>query len=148
MATGAAEVLDKIFEIFFARTRRKTGDSDLERSWRIASNRLAGYLAFPFAAATAVLIVVIYAVSGEGTRIQHRHWGQLIAGTIAVLVITLLNRRFRKYLSIPPALPVAESHADARVVFWFRALSLGSFALTCVIGLMLHIAGFRFLQGL
>lgn len=145
---AALEVLDKVFEILFARMRRKTGNSNLERAWHSASNRVAGYLALPFGAATVVLAVVIYAVSGEGTRIEHRHWGQFIAWAVGVLVIVLLNRRFKKYLSAAPALPATESRADTRLVFWFRTISLGSFALTCLIGLVLHYAGFRFLQGL
>jgi FtsH-binding integral membrane protein len=142
------EMLDKVFEILFARMRRKTGDSNLERAWRSASNRVVGYLAFPFGAAAVVLVVVIYAVSGEGTRIAHRHWGQVIAWIAGLLLFLLLNRRFRRYLSTPPILPVAESHADTRLIFWFRAISFGSFVLTCLIGLLLHRAGFRFLQGL
>jgi hypothetical protein len=142
------EILDRVFEILFARMRRKTGDSNLERAWRGANNRVAGYLALPFGAGAVVLVVVIYAVSGEGTRVEHRHWGQVIAWMAGVLVILLLNRRFRKYLSIPPILSVAESHADTRLVFWFRAISVGLFALTCLIGLLLHHAGFSFLQGL
>jgi hypothetical protein len=142
------EILERVFQILFARMRRKMGDSNLERAWRSASNKVAGYLALPLSAGTAVLIVVVYAISGEGTRIEHRHWAQLAAVTAAVLVIVLLNRRFRKYLSIPPLLPIAESHADARLLFWFRAISYGSVALTCLIGLLLHHAGFRFLQGL
>jgi len=142
------EMLDKVFEILFARMRRKMGDSNLEQAWRRAGNRVAGYLALPFGAAAVVLVVVIYAVSGEDTRIEHRHWGQVIAWIAGMLLFLLLNRRFRRYLSIPPVLPVAESHADARLVFWFRAISFGSFALACLIGLLLHHAGFHFLQGL
>jgi len=148
MTVGTAGVLDKVFEILFARLRRKTGDSDLERSWRSASNRVAGYLALPFGAGAVVLEVVVYAVSPEGTRIEHRHWGQVIAWIAGMMAILLLSRRFRKYLSAPPALSAAESHADKRLIFWFRTLSFGSVALTCVIGLLLHHAGFRFLQGL
>jgi hypothetical protein len=142
------EILDKVFEILFARMRRKTGDSNLERAWRSASNRVAGYLALPFGACAVLLVVLIYALSGESTRIERRHWAQFIAAMAGVLVIVLLNRRFRKYFSIPPALPVAESPADRRLVFWFRTLSFGSFALTCLVGLLLRYAGFRFLQGL
>jgi hypothetical protein len=142
------EIWDKVFEIFFARIRRKTGDANLERSWRVASNRVAVYLALPFGTGAVVLEVVIYAVSGEGTRAEYRHWGQVVAWIAGLMAILLLSHRFRKYLSNPPALSVAESQADTRLVFWFRTLSLGLFALTCVFGLLLHYAGFRFLQGL
>jgi hypothetical protein len=142
------EILERVFQVLFARMRRKMGDANLERTWRSASNRVGGYLALPFGAGAVVLVVVAYAVSGEGTRIEHRHWGQVIAWIAAMLLFLLLNRQFRRYMSTPPVLPVAESHADARLVFWFRAVSFGSFALTCLIGLLLHHAGFLFLQGL
>jgi hypothetical protein len=142
------KTLERVFQVLFARMRRKMGDPNLEGAWRSASNKVAGYLALPLSAATAVLNVVVYAISGRGTRIEYRHWAQFFGVTAAVLIIVLLNRRFRKYLSIPPVLAVAESHADARLVFWFRALAFGSVALTCLIGLLLHHAGFRFLQGL
>jgi hypothetical protein len=142
------EILERVFQILFARMRRKMGDPNLEAAWRSASNKVAGYLVLPLSAGTAVINVVVYAISGRGTRIEHRHWAQFVGVTAAVLIIVLLNRRFRKYLLIPPALPVAESHADARLIFWFRTISFGSVALTCLIGLLLHRAGFSFLQGL
>jgi FtsH-binding integral membrane protein len=142
------EILDRVFQVLFARMRRRLGDSNLEWAWRRASNKMAGYLAVPVGAATAVLVVVVYAVSSEGTRIEHRHWVQFIAMITGIVAIVLLNRRFRKHLSSPPALAFRESNADTRLIFWFRTISLGSFALTCVIGLLLHRAGVRFLQGL
>src|ERR1700691_4277094 len=49
------EMLDKVFQILFARTRRQMGDSNLEWAWRSASNKVAGYLALPFRAGAVVL---------------------------------------------------------------------------------------------
>jgi hypothetical protein len=140
--------IDNVFEVIFARYRRKMGDSNLESAWRRASNRVSGYLVLPVATATLVLIVVVYSFLGTGTPAEHKQTGEIIAGIAGVVIAYLLDRRFRKYLSVPPVLASLEARTDTHLVLWFRVIAVGIFALTCLVGFLLHQAGFRFLQGL
>jgi hypothetical protein len=142
------EIIDKVFQVVFARYRRKLGDSNLESAWRRAINTVSGYLVLPVAAAVLVLIAMTYSYMGTGTPNEHKQTGQIIAGTAGVVIFYLFRRRFRKYLSFPSVLASLEARADTRLVFWFRATAVGIFALTCLVGFLLHQAGFRFLQGL
>jgi hypothetical protein len=137
-------LLDQIFLVLFARYRRK--DSNLESAWRRAANRVSRYLALPVAAATLVLIAMIYSFLRTGTPIEHKRMGQIFAGVAGLLTLHMLNRRFRQYLSFPPTLPSSEARTDTQLVFWFRIISVGIFILTCLVGFLFHRAGY--LQGL
>jgi hypothetical protein len=77
---------------------------------------------------------------------EHKRTGQIIAGVTGIAIIFALQRRFREYLLVTPALPSLEAPADSQLVFWFRLVSLGIFLLTCLAGFLLHRAGF--LQGI
>jgi hypothetical protein len=133
-------LLDQLFIVVFARYRRK--DSSLESAWRRAANRVFGYLVLPVAAATLVLIAIIYSFMQSGTPIAHKRTGQIFTGVAGVLVFYMLNRRFRQYLLVPPALPSLEARTDTQLVFWFRLISVGIFVLTCLTGFFLHHAGY------
>jgi hypothetical protein len=136
-------LLDRLFVVVFARYRRK--DSNLESAWLRAANRVSGYLVLPVAAATLVLIAIVYSFMQTGTPIEHKRTGQIFTGVAGVLIFYMLNRRFRQYLSVPPALPSLETRTDTQLVFWFRLISVGIFILACLTGFLFHRAGY--LQG-
>lgn len=135
-------LLDQIFILVFARYRRKLGDLNIESAWRQATNRVCGYFVFPVAAVTLVLIVVAYSFMGTGTSGEQKQTGQIAAGVAVVVLFYLLDRRFRKYLSLPPTLSSLEGASDARVLLWVRLVSVGVFAFTSFAGFLLHRAGY------
>jgi hypothetical protein len=138
-------MLDRVFLVFFARWRRKKGSCNLESAWFNASYRVSTYISWPLAAAALILVALAYAVFGTGSPTDHKHTGQII-GVIAWLVAGfLLDRRFKKFLNDPPALTHEESASDKQLVFRFRAISLGLFAVTCLVDYLLHRA--QLLQG-
>lgn len=141
------EMLDKVFLVIFARNRRKKGDSNLESAWYLASYKMSAYIGWPVAAATLVLAAATYALTRAGSPSAHKHLGELMAAAVWLMAAYLLDRRFRKYLSNPPTLTSQESPHEWRLVVGFRAASLGFFALTCLVGFLLHRAGFHFIQG-
>ena len=136
----AAAKRSVILDCVFARYRRK--DSNFESAWRRATNRVSGYLALPVAAATLVLIAVIYSFMRTGIPIEHKRTGQIFAGVTGVLIFYVLDRRFRQYLSGPPALPSFEARSDTQLVLWFRLISAGIFVLTCLTGFLLYHGGY------
>jgi hypothetical protein len=140
--------IDKVFQVVFARYRRKLGDSNLESAWRRATNRVSGYLILPVAVVTFVLIAVVHSYLGTDTPVEHKRTGEIVAGVAGVMIAYLLDRRFRRFLAFPPGLSSLEARTDTDLVIWFRAISVGIFVLTCVMGYLLHQAGFHFLQGL
>jgi hypothetical protein len=135
------EILDRVFQVIFARYRRKLGESNLESAWRRATNRVSGYLVLPIAATAGALVLMMYAFTGAGTAAEHKRSVQMITVVAGVVVFYLLDQRFRKYLQTPPALPSVEARADTQLVFWFRVIAVGIFALTCLVGFFLHQAG-------
>lgn len=143
----AVEMLDRVFLIVFARYRRQIGDSNIASAWQRACYKVAGYISWPLAVTTLVSVVVAYALIRTGSPADHKRFGQIAAVVVWLVVVVLLNRRFRKYLSDPPALASEESRTEKQLVLRFRVLSFGVFALTCLIGFVLHRAGFRFIQG-
>ena len=106
----------------------------METAWRRASSKVFGFLILPIAAAALVSIVVACSYTGTGVSIEHKQVGQIVAVVAGQITWYLLDRRFRKYLSIPPVLTSRESRAESRLVFWFRVIS---------IGLLLEISPFR-----
>jgi len=139
------ETLDRVFEAVFARWRRKLGDSNLESAWRRASNKVSAYLLFPIAAATVVLMAVVYSFMGTGTFVEQKKLAQIVGVVVWIAISILLDRRFKKYLLIPPRLAPDESSTARQVVFWFHFISIGVFVLTCLSGYLLHRAGLRLL---
>lgn len=136
------EILDRVFQVVFARYRRKLGDSNLESAWRRATNRVSGYLVLPIAATAGALALIMHAFTGAGTPAEHKRLIQMITVVVGVVVFYLLDQRFRKYLPIPPTLPSVEARADTQLIFWFRVIAVGIFAVTCLVGFFLHQAGY------
>ena len=147
MGSQNMETLDKVFLVVFARCRRKLGNSNVESAWRRASNRVSAYIAWPVVASVAFLAVLVYSFTQTGSPIAHKRTVQIVAVIAGILASLLLDRRFRKYLSNPPPLASEESHSERRLVFRFHAISIAVFVLTCLVGFLLHRAGFHFIQG-
>jgi cytochrome b561 len=141
------ETLDKVFLVVFARCRRKLGNSNVESAWRRASNGVSAYVAWPVVAGVIVLAVLVYSFMQTGSHVTHKRTVQIVGVIAGILTALLLDRRFRKYLSNPPPLASEESRSERRLVFRFRAISIAVFILTCLIGFLLHRAGFHFIQG-
>jgi putative Mn2+ efflux pump MntP len=141
-------ILDRVFELIFARFRRNLGDNQLEFAWRRAANAVSGFLVLPIAAAMLVLVTAVYALTGYGTPVDHRRYGQIAGVVVILLTFMMLHRRFKKYLFSPPVLTRAESREERLYVFWFRAVAIAIFILVCVIGFSLRKAGVHFIQGI
>jgi hypothetical protein len=142
------EILDKLFQIVFARHRRKLGDSQLQSAWFQASSKVTAYLGWPIVTAEAILTVLIYSRVIKGTAFDSKRALVIVIATVGIALAYCLSRRFRKYSADPPFLPPAESPAETRFVFLFRAISVGAFVVTCVVGYILHEIGAPVLQGL
>ena len=142
------KILDKAFQIIFARFRRKMGDSNLEAAWIRARNKVAWYVGMLIAAATVILVAALYSVSKVGTHLDNRRSAQLIAAAAFIIGMFLLNQRFKKFLSNPPAVPPQEARTDWQFLFWYRVVVIGIFCLTCLVGVVLHETGVSFLRGL
>lgn len=141
--SSALETLERVFLVVFARYRRKLGDAKIEFAWRLASNKVSGYLLWPTASITAILVISVYSLTGVGSRVEHRRLMQ-IAGVVAVLCMAFaLDRHFRRYLLAPPGLSPAESPDEARLLFWFRVISICTFVLACLLAFGLRQAGFN-----
>lgn len=141
------ETLDRVFQVVFARYRRKAG-INIESAWRRAANRVSGYVVFPVASVTFVLVMAAFLLTNSGTPVEHKRTGQIIGGLAVGLVAYLMDWRFRKYLSTPQALPSSEARKDTQLYLWFRIVAVGIFILTFLLGFLLHQTGFRFLYGL
>lgn len=137
--------LDRVFLVVFARWRRKKGSSNLESAWFNASYRVSTYISWPIAAAALILVALAYTLFRTGSPAAHKHIVQIIGVIAWLLVGFLLDRRFKKFLYDPPALTHDESTSDKQLVLRFRAISLGVFAVTCLVGYLLHRA--HLLQG-
>jgi ABC-type uncharacterized transport system permease subunit len=141
------DTLDRVFLVVFARCRRKKGGSNLESAWYSANYQVSAYVSWPVAAAALVLVALVFSLFRTGSPVDHKRTGQIIAVVAWLIAAVLLDRRFRKYLYQPPALTHEESSADKQLVFRFRAVSFGVFALVCLVGYLLHRYGVRLLQG-
>jgi len=136
------KIVDKMLRILFARYRRKLGDSNIGSAHFQANNKLAAYLGFLIVAFEIVLLAIIYVPFVKGSAFDSR--GTIISAmTIIYIVVTcLLMRGSSVLVRNPPRLTESETLSEARYAFWFRALSLGSFVLSCVFAFILHRLGF------
>jgi len=141
-------LIDRIFEILFARFRRQLGESRLDFAWRRAINAVAGLLVLPIVAETLLLTIIVYGLTGAGTAAQRTHTSGLFAVVTGLFIFASLMIRLRKFLSHPPRFPEAESADDRRYVFWFHVSAVAMFVFTCLLGFVLHAAGVRFIQGI
>jgi cytochrome b len=58
---------------------------------------------------------------------------QLIGVAVVTLVVVLLDRRWKRFLTDPPALQHSESRADKLLVMLFRALYVASVVLVAAV---------------
>ena len=138
-------LLDRVFEVLLARWRRKLGDSKLELAWKRANFKMSGYLLPPVATVTMLLVSASYLFLRTGSFVEHKRAVQIIGVGIWFGMSMMLERRFRKYLVDPPAVPAEESSEDRRFLLEFRVTTLGTFLLMCLAGFLLHRAGVRLL---
>ena len=127
------ELLDRVFQVIFARCRRKVGDTNLQLAWSRANNKLGGYLIFPVVAASLLLIVVLSFLIHPRTAAEPKQWGSILAVIVWIVATIFLSRRFRKYLSAPPTLLSDESPGETRILFWFRVGIIG----ICLLGFLI-----------
>jgi hypothetical protein len=139
------QVVDRVFQIIFARYRRQLGETSLEPAWRRATNTVSAYVAWPVVAASAAVVMGAYSLLGTGAPAQHKRLVQVVAVASGLTSAILLDRHFKQYLSAPLALAPEESNADSQLVFRFHAICIGIFVLTCALGYALHRAGVNFL---
>lgn len=134
-------ILDRVFELNFARFRRKLGDDAAYSAWRRASLGVTTYVAAVISACISLVFILSYALMHRGTPTEHRR-GVVIVGIVVYLGISmLLEQRFKKYLTILPKLIPNESDTETRHIFLFRAVSVGIFLFICLIGYLFHLAG-------
>ena len=139
------EIIDRVFLVVFSRFRRKVGDSDIDAAWRGASNRVTGFLVLPIAAFMVLLTLIFYWIRGIEAPIDQRakFITQVGAVVIGLVIVVLLERRFKKYLSVPPALSSRESLGEKRLVFRFRTIAVSVFVLICLLGILWREMGTR-----
>jgi hypothetical protein len=141
-------VLDRVFDIVFARYRRKMGDSDSIAPWRLARNTVSGYVATAFTGVTALLVLVIGSAFGLGSKADHKHWAQITGVLTWVLVAIWLNRRFQPVLIRPALLTPHESRHEKWLVFRFRAICIALLVCVGLLAFLLRKAGVPAFQGL
>lgn len=138
------DILDKVFQLIFARFRRKYGDSQIAFAWRRASYRMTMYTGLTVVACVAMFVIGGYSLFKIGTAAEHRKLGGIAAGVAVLITSFLLDWRFKKYLASPPPLSSQETNAETRYIFYFCVASVGIFVLTCLIGYLLHKVGWIF----
>jgi hypothetical protein len=132
------ELLDRIFQIVFARYRRRVGDSNLDSTWRRASNKVTGYLVFPLASISVVATLATYAVFRTGTGADHKQWSRIISIGTVLAVGVLLDRRFQKYRIAPPVLTATETRQEARLFLIYRVAAIATLLSMGLIGLLVQ----------
>jgi hypothetical protein len=138
---GRMDIVDKVFQVLFARFRRKLGDVNIEFAWQRASNTVSGYLALPSAAVAAMLVTLYYSVTGTGVHADHKRVAQMLAVAITLAAAVLLDRRFKRFLSPASPLTPQEAQGETRCLFWFRAIAIAIVVIACAVLLVLHFAG-------
>ena len=123
------------------------GSGNEEPAWRRACNSVTFFFAVPIALVTLGLTTVLYWATGLGTHFEHRRWSQFAAVAIGLVLVFILDRRFRRFRTYPPKLGLAEPRADAALVFSFRALSVAIIIAIWLIGLVLRKSGSGVLNG-
>ena len=134
-------LIDQIFLTVFARYRRKLGESSVNSAWIRAVGKVSGFLIWPVAAVTCVLVISMYLLTGSGTPADHMRWGKVTTVVSWLAMAFLLQARFTKYLHDPPVLSPAESAGERYTVMWFHLTCIGVFVVLCAAGFALHAAG-------
>jgi hypothetical protein len=139
-------IVNKLFCIIFARYRRKLGDLNIESAWFQANSKVTAYLGSPIIAAEFLIFLILYFPLIKGTAFDSKPAILALSTAICLLVAYSIGRGFRAYLSDPPRLDAAETSAETRFIFWFRAVSIGLFCSSCLVAFAVHRAGFPFIR--
>lgn len=132
------EIIDKFFELMFARFRRNTGDSQIAFAWTRASYRTTVFILLPVCGCVALTVLCYYSLFKIGTPAELKRSLTIAAAPVGLIVSVLLDRRFKKYLVSPPLVQPRESRAETRYIRLFSAGSLAVFGLICLAAYMLH----------
>ena len=136
-----SKILDTVFQLIFARFRRRYGDSQIEFAWRRASYRMAIYTSWTVCALTSILVIGGYTFLKIGTAADHKKVVGIAAGVAVMITAIQLDRRFKKYLASPPPLSPKETPNEARYISYFCVVSVGVLLLVGLILYLLHKDG-------
>lgn len=125
------ETIDRIFQTVFNRYRRAPGRS-LESAWRAAVYQVASYLAWPAIVGVVAVFIMLWPAHHAASNTQ-RQYAQLVTIAVGLLMGYLLHRRFRRFLIAPPILPPVEGREEARLVFYFKVTTTGTFVVACAV---------------
>jgi len=135
------DILDKFFQLMFARFRRKIGDSQIDFAWTRASYRTTIFTAIPVCGCAALIAIGCYSLLKIDSPEEQKKIVGVAAGSAILLTSFFLDRRFKKFLTSPPPVQLQESDAETRYIWVFYFCSLGAFALTCLMAYVLREAG-------
>jgi hypothetical protein len=135
-------IINKLFCVIFARCRRKLGDSNIESAWFEANSKVTAYLGSLIIAAEFLIFLFLYFPLIKGTAFDSKPAIVASGTAICLLVAYSIGRGFRAHLSDPPRLNAAETSGETRFIFWFRAVTIGVFGLSCLLAFAMHRAGF------
>jgi len=132
--------IDRTFVLVFARHRRKYVGSPIEGVWQKATYEFSGFLVLPWAAIAIILLVILHTLTARGFSPSDQLERIIKYAGIAslFLFIIYLDRRFRKYLLMPPPLPNSETTEEAKRIRKFRIGGLISFAIALGVAFLVH----------
>lgn len=110
------DALDTFFILLFARYRRRVGDAQIQTAWRRACSDVWWASALAIGGMVFIGIWIWYALTRMGTPHDHREWAVYGGVGAYIIFMTLLKRRFRKFLVDVPQMPTIESASDARYI--------------------------------
>ncbi len=140
LAGELVKQFDELFLILFARARRALGVGETNAAWHRAIGKLAGYLALLAIAVVSVTMLLTRHLLRIGPAAGAKRLWQTIGAIVFLLAFVALYRRFRPYSVSPPLLQPAESTRQARVILWFRGISIGAFLLALLLAMLVNLA--------
>jgi cytochrome b561 len=128
------DVVDQVFVVWFARYRRRFGDTRLRSAWRAAAYRASGYVLTWTVASVLLAACALRSLQGRESPVSKEFASAImIVGFVLVaLVVFRLDRRWEHFFANPPALTDAESPRERSLVTLFRGLGAGCFILAAV----------------
>jgi hypothetical protein len=97
-------ILDKTFQLIFARFRRKLGDGQIDFAWRRARYRMTIYTSWAVCGVVGMMVIGSYSLFKVGTPSDHKKLLGIVAGITVLIMSILFDVRFKKYLISPPPL--------------------------------------------
>ena len=126
------ERVDQVFAVWFARYRRRLGEARLRSAWRAAAYRASGYVLTWTVATFSLAACAIRWLQGSPLSREFASATMTVGVVLVTLVVVLLDRRWERFFSNPPALTDSESRRERLLVTLFRGLGVGSFILVAV----------------